>query len=192
MIAEMRLQWWRDALEEIGAGGDVRKHEVVDALADVLDADGAKALDALVVARRWDIYKDAFEDANHLDEYLGATSGNLVWTGARLLGAKDENRFQQFGYGVGIANLLRAVPELEERGRMPLVDGTPDGVKALSLRGRTALGKRLRHPVAVTGFLARSALARAVREPASVAYGLLEAGPLRTSIALARAAQFGA
>ena len=42
MIAEMRLQWWRDALEEIGQGGRVRRHEVVDALAAVLDTEGAK------------------------------------------------------------------------------------------------------------------------------------------------------
>ena len=34
MIAEMRLQWWRDALEEIRAGGLVRRHEVVTPLAD--------------------------------------------------------------------------------------------------------------------------------------------------------------
>ena len=192
MIAEMRLQWWRDALEEIGAGGEVRKHEVVDELAQILDAQGAQALDALVVARRWDIYKDAFEDAAHLDEYLHATSGNLIWTAARLLGAADQERFQQFGFGVGVANLLRAAPELDDRGRMPLIDGTNDGVKALAARGFAALGKRLKNPVASTGFLARRALLRAQREPAAVAYGLLEVGPIRTSIALAKAVKFGA
>ena len=36
MIAEMRLQWWRDALAEIAAGGPVRRHEVITPLADVL------------------------------------------------------------------------------------------------------------------------------------------------------------
>ena len=44
MIAEMRLQWWRDVLEEIRAGGAVRRHEVVDALVPVLDAEGAAQL----------------------------------------------------------------------------------------------------------------------------------------------------
>ena len=29
MIAEMRLQWWRDALQEIAAGGTVRRHDAV-------------------------------------------------------------------------------------------------------------------------------------------------------------------
>jgi len=192
MIAEMRLQWWRDALEEIGAGGKVRQHEVVDALADVLDAEGAAALDALVVSRRWDIYSDAFEDAAHLDEYLNATSGNLVWTAGRLLGASDATRLRQFGYGVGVANLLRAVPALEERGRKPVVDGTLSGIKILAKRGLDASGKPLRNPVATTGFLARTSLTQAVQDPAKVGAGALEIGPLRTSFLLFKAAKFGA
>ena len=51
MIAEMRLQWWRDALEEIRAGGLVRRHEVVTPLAHVLDADSAGRLDRLSRSR---------------------------------------------------------------------------------------------------------------------------------------------
>ena len=51
MIAEMRLQWWRDAVDEIGAHGAVRKHEVVTPLAGVLDATGAAVLAELVEAR---------------------------------------------------------------------------------------------------------------------------------------------
>jgi 15-cis-phytoene synthase len=42
MIAEMRLQWWRDALEEIGAGRPPRAHEVVTELAGILDAEAAR------------------------------------------------------------------------------------------------------------------------------------------------------
>ncbi len=36
LIAEMRLQWWRDALDEIAQGGTVRRHEVVDPLAELV------------------------------------------------------------------------------------------------------------------------------------------------------------
>ncbi|MFP4274898.1 MAG: squalene/phytoene synthase family protein, partial [Paracoccaceae bacterium] len=62
MIAEMRLQWWRDALEEIASGGPVRRHEVATPLAEVLDAQGARLLDALVDARRADIARAPFDD----------------------------------------------------------------------------------------------------------------------------------
>ena len=65
MIAEMRLQWWRDVLEEIAQEKPVRAHEVSTALAGVIDPKGAEALDALVAARRWDIYDEAFEDPAH-------------------------------------------------------------------------------------------------------------------------------
>ena len=92
MIAEMRLQWWADVLEEIASGEVVRKHEVTDALADILDPQGARDLMPLVALRRWDIYSDAFEDAGHLDEYIDATAGALIWTAARLLMTRTRHR----------------------------------------------------------------------------------------------------
>ncbi len=192
MIAEMRLQWWRDALEEIGAGGKVRKHEVVDGLAEVLDTEGAKTLDGLVNARRWDVYTDAFEDAAHLDEYIDATSGHLMWTAARLMGAKNETAVRDFAYGAGVANLLRAVPDLEERGRKPLVDGTHDGVGALA---ETAYLRLLRgdapKAVKLSGFQAAHTLRQIIRHPERVSEGRLDMGPLRQATALAKMALFG-
>src|SRR6056297_157483 len=44
MIAEMRLQWWTDALDEIASSGLVRRHEVVTSLAHVLDETAARQL----------------------------------------------------------------------------------------------------------------------------------------------------
>jgi phytoene synthase len=34
MLGMVRLQWWREAVEEIGASGTTRRHPIVDALAD--------------------------------------------------------------------------------------------------------------------------------------------------------------
>jgi len=141
MIAEMRLQWWRDALEEIATGGRPRRHEVVDALAEVLDPDGARCLDGLVAARRWDVYKDGFEDAAHFAEYIGATSGHLIWTAARLLGPADESVVRDFACGVGIGNIFQAYPVLTERGRAPLLDTTDDGIKALASDALARMGQ---------------------------------------------------
>ena len=134
MIAEMRLQWWRDALEEIAEGRPVRKHEVTTALAQVLDAEGAQALDRLVAARRWDVYKDAFEDEGHFQEYLQATSGELMWQAARALGAQDFARetITDYGAAVGLSRYLGAVAALEGLGRVPLVDGRREAVVKLA------------------------------------------------------------
>ena len=193
MIAEMRLQWWRDALEEV-AEGRGRKHEVVDALADVLDAEACEGLDRLVAARRWDCYTDAFEDAAHLEDYVDATSFELMWAGTRLLGAASESVVRDFAFASGVANLLKAVPELEARGKKPLVDGTADGVRALAkdALGRWKRAKSARNmvskaaaPALVAGFAARPILEQATRDPARVADGTLRTSPLRfTSVSL--------
>ncbi|SEW13863.1 Squalene/phytoene synthase [Cognatiyoonia koreensis] len=185
MIAEMRLQWWRDALEEIGGQGQPRKHEVVDALAEVLDPEGAACLDALIAARRWDVYSDAFEDEDHLTQYLDATSGNLMWTAARLLGNADEGVVRNFAFASGTANLLRAVPDLEDRGRKPLLDGTPDGVRSFAkqalTRWRSATAERAKvsfvsGAALLAGYRAKPVLQLAARDPKSVADGSLDAG----------------
>jgi phytoene synthase len=53
MIAEMRLQWWRDLLEEISLGKAPRRHEVATPLSQILTPGDAKMLDQLVAIRRW-------------------------------------------------------------------------------------------------------------------------------------------
>ncbi len=132
MIAEMRLQWWRDALEEIAGGGTVRRHEVVTPLAAILNADQARLLDEAVAARRWDIYREAFEDDDHFARYIDQTAGHLMWVAASKLGRAEEATVRQAAYASGIAAWFRAIPALEDAGRLPLLDGTADGVRNLA------------------------------------------------------------
>ena len=132
MIGEMRLQWWRDVLDEIATGKPVRSHEVSTPLAEVLEPTSAQALDKLVQARRWDLYTDPFEDEDHLLEYLDATGGALMWAAAYRLGApaEAEEVVRRLGQATGIVRFMAAVSELEARGRVPLLEGRPDGVRA--------------------------------------------------------------
>ena len=193
MIAEMRLQWWRDALSEIGDRGVVRRHEVVTPLAHILDRDGAALLDRLVEMRRWDIYRDPFEDMAHFLEYIDATSGNLILAAARALGPVPEAPVRQAGRAIGIANWLRAVPALEQAGRIPLVEGTPDAVRALARRGLEALTQaragrravpRAVRPALLPLWQAGPVLSRAARDPRRVAEGRLELAPAHARFAL--------
>ena len=202
MIAEMRLQWWRDALEEIASGGPVRKHEVTTALADVLDPESARVLDGLVAARRWDVYKDPFEEHHHFEEYINATSGDLLWTAVRLVMIDkglpiDEDghdslavNVKRYGHGVGIANWMRAIPALVAQGRIPMTDGTHEGVKVTALNGlhdlkQARYGMSDRHapldPAVISvlrvGWRARATLQRARDMPARVGDGALEESP---------------
>ncbi|MEO9460997.1 MAG: squalene/phytoene synthase family protein, partial [Marinomonas sp.] len=184
MIAEMRLQWWRDGLSEIIAGGDVRRHEVVTPLAGVLDAHGAGVLDWLVEARRWDIYKDPFEDQAHFERYLMQTAGGLMYIAARALGDVREDVARDVGYAQGLANWLQAIPALESQKRVPLVDGRPEAVAALAQDGLRRLKKARAARGAVSsaagqallaGWQAETILKQAAQEPHRVIEGALGA-----------------
>ncbi|MFN3147758.1 MAG: squalene/phytoene synthase family protein [Paracoccaceae bacterium] len=181
MIAEMRLQWWRDVLEEIANGGPVRRHEVTEPLAEVLDPEGARLLDALIVARRWDIYKDPFENEAAFAAYIEATAGGLMWAASRALGAQGgEAAVRDIGWAGGLAGWLRAIPDLESRGRKPLADGRMTAVAELAGQGleRLRRGRRAGVPVAarpavLAGWQAGAILRQARRDPARVADGTL-------------------
>jgi phytoene/squalene synthetase len=149
MIAQMRLQWWRDALDEIAEGGPVRRHEVATPLAATLDAEGARALDDMVAARLRDVEGGRFETGEDLRRYLDRTAGTLLWTAARLAGATDEPAARDGGLAHGLASWLLAAPALEARGREPLPPGDPAAqVRALAEAGLAALGRfrEARHP----------------------------------------------
>lgn len=191
MIAEMRLQWWRDALEEISKAGAVRKHEVTTPLAGILTPAMARRLDESVAARRWDIYRDAFEDEAHFDRYLDQTAGHLMWTAAQLLGAPadQEGAVRSVAMVAGLAAFLRAVPRLEEAGRIPLLNGTHDGVAALAGRIRMRLTMpRLpadARPALWPALGAGRVLDQVPRDPGAVIEGRLPAAvaPWRLSVA---------
>ncbi|MEL7153445.1 MAG: squalene/phytoene synthase family protein [Pseudomonadota bacterium] len=176
MIAEMRLQWWRDALEEIASGGGaVRRHEVTSPLAHVLTPQDARRLDESVAIRRWDIYRDPFEDQAHFDAYIDQTAGHLMWTAARILGHNDEPRVRGIAYGAGVAAFLRAIPALEQAGRIPLLDGTAAGIRALAQGAldRMGQGRVGANPALWPAIGARRVLGYALKNPVLVAKGKL-------------------
>ncbi|MBO6868337.1 MAG: squalene/phytoene synthase family protein [Thalassococcus sp.] len=182
MIAEMRLQWWRDALGEIADRGIVRRHEVVTPLAQVLTPALANDLDRLVAARRWDIYRDPFEDAAHFTQYLEETAGHLTYAAACALGNAPRDVAIDAGYAMGLASYFAAIPELENQGRKPLVDGRPEAIWALAADGLARLKRARAQSSAVSAnarpaFLgarkAEKVLKQVVKTPALVAEGAL-------------------
>ena len=193
MIAEMRLQWWRDALEEIAGAGAVRRHEVVTPLAAVLRPAQAKALDEYIAVRRWDIYRDPFEDQAEFDRYIDQSSGSLLWAAAQALGEAEERAVRDFGFAVGLANWLRAVPALEARGRIPLLDGRPEAVRQLAERGLDHLSRARAacgavspeaRPALLAGWQSGVILRQAQKEPARVAQGTLGQSEARKRLTL--------
>ncbi|WP_300550524.1 squalene/phytoene synthase family protein [Roseovarius sp.] len=200
VIAEMRLQWWRDALEEIREGGAVRRNELVTPLAEVLDATGAARLEALIEARRWDIYREPFADQAAFERYIDDTSGTLLGVTARALGPADEGVSRDAGYALGLANWFRAIPALEAAGRIPLVDGRPEALRALASEGLARLGRaraarrkvsRAAGPAFFPLWQAGPILARVRRVPGAVAEGALDIAPVRSRLTLMLRASTG-
>ena len=191
MIAEMRLQWWRDVLAEIGTGAAVRRHEVAIPLAQVLDREGAAILDKLVLAHKWDIYQEPFENAPHFQDYLAATGGGLMWAAARAVGVSGgEDAIRDVGAAAGLANWLRAVPELTARGRTPLVNSRPDAVAELARAALERLGKarnsvpRDARPVTRAAWQAVRILRSAAANPAAVTSGRLDSSEFTRKLTL--------
>jgi phytoene synthase len=200
MIAEMRLQWWRDAVEEIGEGGKVRSHEVTQPLCELIRSKEIPVtlLDQMIQGRRWDIYKDPFENQDHFDEYIDQTSGNLMWASTLALGGKPEfeEGVRSLAYGSGVASLLQAAAELESRGRIPLVNGTKSGIKSLSKQALarvyscTQKGRDFA-PALWPGYLAKPLLRQAIENPERVADGLLDVSEFTKNWRLLRRQVFG-
>ena len=197
MIAEMRLQFWHDTIDDIGAGRGPGAHEVARELAGVIEAASLPVaqMAGLVAARRWDIYREPFTDQAHFDRYIDETSGNLMWLAARALGAGStaEPMIRDVAYAAGVANWLRAVPELEARGRIPLIDGRPEGVFTLAsgalarLQAATRAGPGVGRETAFAlrpGWQAEIILKRAVNEPERVSQGSLGTSEFRRRVGL--------
>jgi phytoene/squalene synthetase len=200
IIAEMRLQFWRDVLQEKIDGKSPRAHEVAAPFVAALDAQAAAALDATVVARKWDIYRDAHADEAALTSYLADSYAVPMVQAARLLGAQPE-QLELIGDVAFVGALVRyfaAVPELQEQGRIPLIDGRAEAVAALAaqawakVKGRSAelsgLSKMARAPL-IDAMTHAPLLKAVMRDPSVVIEGRLAMTPLRQSLRLALVSQ---
>jgi len=114
MLGQMRLQWWREAIDEIAAGG-VRKHEVVEPLAAAARHFDLPMRDLLplIDARAFDLEDRAPLDLAELEAYAEATSAPLNRLALRVLGVSGEaadETSRALGKAVALTGLLRAVP----------------------------------------------------------------------------------
>lgn len=113
MLGHIRLQWWRDTLEELGKG-QVRKHEVVEPLAELVKSGRLNVddLEAIVAAREFDLEDRQPANQEELDRYIDQTSGQVSVLAAKLLGASGEDAdhaARLAGNAYGLVGILRAI-----------------------------------------------------------------------------------
>ena len=124
LIAQMRLQFWLDVLNEVEKGVQPRAHEVAQPLAVLITTCNLlpEPLRQMVVARRFEIERQPFRRVEELLKYGKEGAANLIWMAAKALGA-SENSYavaMEFGTGVGVAGVLQANSKFVERGFNPL------------------------------------------------------------------------
>lgn len=88
MLGDIRLQWWREALQN-GRAGTRSGHPVADAVSDAEQRFGLspQLLEAMIDARELDLSGGMPQDDEGLRAYLVATQGNAFQLSLAVLGA---------------------------------------------------------------------------------------------------------
>jgi phytoene synthase len=123
VAGEIRLQWWSDVLS--GAGrGEVAAHPVAAALlASVARYQlPPERFQALIEARRFDLYDEPMRTLAELEAYADGASANLIALAAQILAGGGEADIGLLSHHAGLAHalagLLAAFPIHAARGQL--------------------------------------------------------------------------
>ena len=125
LIADIRLQWWLDVLDEIIGNKTVRKHAVATPLSKCIGKGQAKELKKFVLARKWDIHSDEFNSLTELNNYLYETTGILFQVAAGSNLVTTNKYFHDACMAIALANYLMATPDLKRAGKLPFAGLSP-------------------------------------------------------------------
>jgi NADH dehydrogenase [ubiquinone] 1 alpha subcomplex assembly factor 6 len=127
MLGQIRLQWWREAIEAAYRGAAPRRHEVVEPLSAAIATRGLgrERFDRLIDARERDL--DAAPPASlaALEAYAEGTSAALIELALEALDAAAPASLtaaRHVGVAYALAGLLRAMPVHAGTGRSFIPD----------------------------------------------------------------------
>jgi phytoene synthase len=117
LVGEIRLTWWREAIEGLASGGPAG-HPIIDGLAGPIRSGvfGAPRLTGFLDAMAYDLSPSPFADDQAREVYLGKTEGTLFRLALARLGGRDgahEPLIQAAATAYGLARAALA------RGRGP-------------------------------------------------------------------------
>lgn len=195
LVAEMRVQWWIDALVAQSKQGKPIPHEIGPAL-QALPVEALGGLITAAEARRADCHGETFADESRLWDYLDATSGAVCAAAGACFDAGFEAALHAHGAATGLANWLIALPELTARGRLLLTDADPARLAALAREGEARLmaaqaalrsAPSAARVAALSGWQAAGVLRRAAATPERIAEGALRSSEFARRLGLLRA-----
>ena len=120
-LGEIRLEWWREALNTAltGGGGD---HPVLKPLAAAVASHALSPalLEGMIAARSFDLTREPMADFAALRDYLLATAGAVFRLGAQIAGAPGgaPGASDHAAVAYGLTGLMRALPYHAARGQI--------------------------------------------------------------------------
>ena len=121
-LGEIRLRWWREALDGAEAGTP-RRHEVVEALAETWSLFDRSLLDAMIDARAADMAPEPPVTLDDMADRGARSAGGLMLQAARLLGEEGdriETVCAEAGRATALGGMLRSTDAWAARGRVAL------------------------------------------------------------------------
>ena len=117
MLGQIRYEWWREAIDEIYTGREVRRHEISTPLAEMLiRADVPRFwIDRLIDGRARDLDPQAFTDMDDAREYARQTSGQLMQIAVKVLDGTPNDDVLRAGEAWGLTGLARSYGYYHDR-----------------------------------------------------------------------------
>ena len=127
MLGQIRLQWWREVIDNACGDGPPRRHEVALPLTETIRAHRLTRahFDRLIDTRERDLDDAPPETLAALEDYAEGTSSALVFLALETLGADGpavERAGRHVGIAYALAGLLRAM-RFEAGARRQVVPG---------------------------------------------------------------------
>ena len=127
ILGRIRLEWWRENIADIFAGGPVRRHEIVAALAETVRRRPLSRthFERLIAAREADLDAPPPASLAALEDYAEASSASLVYLALEALdapGAAVAAAAREVGIAYALAGLIRALPLHARAGRRYIPD----------------------------------------------------------------------
>lgn len=124
MLGRIRLQWWREAIDETYQGRG-RRHEVGEPLAAAIRSHGLSQeyFERLIAARERDLEAPPPENMAAFEDYAGESAAPLVSLALEAVGADAaalSELARHTGIGWALTGLLRALPHHAAEGRVML------------------------------------------------------------------------
>jgi phytoene synthase len=122
MAGEVRLQWWRDAVERPGSG-EAKANPIASALLDTVIRFQlpVQSLMSVIEAREFDLYRDPMPALAALEAYADRTSATLLDLAATILEVRHPDvstAVHHGGLAYAMTGLLRAFPLHAARGQL--------------------------------------------------------------------------